>query len=177
MCTDNIDATYKNTIDTSAENKKDLVIHNGDINHASYLLYTFFKYAKKKICIFTGGLNEKMYCGGLIEEAVNFLTRNPEATIEIAFQNCSSKNEIINRSLVRTILDNDEIQDRLTLYMANDSEYINHFAIMDNKAYRLEIDQEKKQAIANFGDADRTSALHAIFQSIVANHQPVILTA
>jgi hypothetical protein len=173
--------SYYWIIDKCAKEKMNFEISNGDSTHAIYLLNTFFKYAKKEICIYTGSLSDSIFGSEqLIGTAINFLKRDKDATVKIVFQESIDRESILSRKFIRSILDNKLIKNRLKVWTASSvfNAITNHFALMDGLAYRFETDHEQKKAIANFGDLASAETLKKAFSDIISskNSKEIVLT-
>ncbi len=168
-----MDENYYKNIDECALNRINFPISNGEARHAAYLLRTFFKFAKERVCIYTGSLFPGVYENEeLIKNAIMFLKNNSNAILRIAYQDNVSSEKIIKRKIIQEIIKND-LSPRLLLLNASSAGfkhknlYPNHFALMDGEAYRYELDHVKRSAEANFGDPDIAMDLSIIFNKLI----------
>ena len=160
---------YYELIEKCASAREYLEISNGNATHATFLLTTFFRHAKSKILIFTGKLYSGVYDNeNLVKEAIEFLRKNSSSTIKIVFQKSLTEECIFQKKLIKDITNIDGIKNRLVLFDASELsiEEINHFACMDDAAYRFELSDKLKKAVANFGDKKSTRVLTDLFSSI-----------
>jgi hypothetical protein len=78
-------------------------------------------------------------------------------------------------------LDGSELHGKIKVYNASErdryADITSHFTVMNSKAFRLEIDHEKRNAIANFGDRESAVELTEIFDFIRSNSQEINLYA
>jgi hypothetical protein len=182
---DKLVQAYKDIIDSCAKTGENRVISNSDAKHAAYLLSVLFKHATQKVQIFTGSLYVGVFGKeSLIENAVAFLKGGSDRKIQIAFQEKSFLTTMRDHRLIKAVLaslESDEIQGKIEVYDASDkdkyADLTSHFTVMDGKAFRLEIDHAKKNAIANFGDKKSAVKLTEIFDFIISNSQEVIFSA
>ena len=175
---------YYRTIDKCAESGKDFVIHNGNAEHAAYLLTKFFGKAEKRVRIFTGALfggvfdNEK-----LVQAACDFLSDNANRKIVVAFQDGDDKTtQVLSKKFVQELAALPDNAGTLEIYSVSDKapldNQINHFAVMDTSAFRFELDHEKKSAVANFGDSMNSTKLQVFFDKLVDEYSvPVPIPA
>jgi hypothetical protein len=165
---------YFELIDKFAKNFEELTIPNSEPIHAAYLIKTFFKNAQSTIRIFTGSLFEGVYGDkNLQEEARNFLRKDENNSIRIAYQESL---DINNSTLIQTILNDDQKKGSLKIWNASEKypDFKNHFAVMDDKAFRFEIDHVTTKAIANFGDFANAKKLVGIFDKISENSASIL---
>lgn len=164
---------YFEIINSCAKKKTDLMIPNGNALHAAYLFKTFFKFSQNKICIFTGRLYSEVFDNEeVIENAKKFLREGGDRSIEIAIQGQEEEIEDIveNRKFISTIINDQERKGSLRVYdsrgLPRKIKTINHFATMDDRAFRFETDHKESKAFANFGDKEKTSILIETFNTI-----------
>jgi hypothetical protein len=174
-----IDPEYKKIIDECAKNRENFIIYNGSPLHAAYLLSKFFEYGAEKVKIFSGRLYEGVYgANELIEKAIDFLKKDG-TTLEIIFQNSNFKKEIPQHRLLRRIYEEfgDKMPNKLKIWDASSIhiEKLHHFALMDEQAFRLETDHQKRKAIANFGDKKTAEVLGKVFEVLKKKAQLVSL--
>ncbi|MBF0320997.1 MAG: hypothetical protein HQL01_14455 [Nitrospirae bacterium] len=165
---------YYATIEECAKKKKSLEISNGSPEHAARLMETFFKYGRKRVFIFTGKLEHVYDADDMIDEALTFLNK-PDCSLTIAFADKGVLDtDIKNHAFIKGIISDSNAAKKFKLYDAREwfSE-ISHFALMDNSAYRYEIDHDKSQAIANFNDVKTVQRLEAIAESITGNSKEI----
>lgn len=159
---------YMKAVLECATNKTDLPIPNGSARNAAFLFQTFFNFGEKEICIYTGKLFEGIFGENteLIDAAKSFLRKHPKAELKIAYQEKISKEEIFGRKLVKSILDEQDMHGQLRIWDASSQPKKNHFAVMDQSAYRYELDHGLRTAIANFGNTENAQELHKDFEEI-----------
>lgn len=159
------ESDYYRRIDECAEKKANVFIENGLPAHALYLLQKMFSKAKDSIRLFSGNLclerdGVKIYSDPcLIKAAQDFLRRGGSLKIVIE-KNIASN--LAEHPLIAGIKEvgspNVELRQLNPGY-----ENCNHFIVMDDIAYRIEHDDEKTKAIANFGDSKIARAQAKIF--------------
>jgi hypothetical protein len=167
---------YKQIIVRSVKNKENFIISNGHPEHASYILATFFKEAKSEVRIFTGKLFKSVFDNHeLINNAIDFLRTNKNGKLKIAFDEKVSPFLLMGQNFLGTIFKNADIKDRVELW---DSSLgfdvkMNHFAIMDKSAFRYELNHDRSEAIANFGDSQAAMTLYEFFNYIIKNSKRI----
>ncbi|MBA3018741.1 MAG: hypothetical protein KJ550_12515 [Proteobacteria bacterium] len=173
-----IDPDYKKIIDRCAESGENFVINNGNAMHAAYLLTKFFAKAEDQVRIFTGVLFAEVFDGQpLIDAAVEFLSRSANNKIVVAFQEKEGEEEkrgrVLKRNFVKklttTLPKNSGKLEIYSIPLDLDGQ-VNHFAVMDSKAFRYELDHDKKSAVANFGDQKNSGKLKEFFDKLIAGH-------
>ena len=165
---------YFELIDKCAETRRNLIIHNGERQHAAYLLKTFFKNAKSNIRIFTGQLFEGVFGDqSLQEEACKFLREDDSHSIQIAYQ---ERADILKSTFIQTILNDQQRKGSIAIWNASEkySDCKNHFAVMDEEAFRFETDHDFTRAVANFGDPAYARKLIDIFDNIAKNSSAIL---
>jgi hypothetical protein len=165
---------YFALINECARTSKDLTIPNSEPKHAAYLIKTLFKNAEANIRIFTGHLFEGVFGDqDLQEEACKFLREDANHSIRIAYQ---ARLDISNSTFIQTILNDKQTKGSLKVWDASEkySNFKNHFAVMDDKAFRFEIDHDSTRAVANFGDQANASRLVAVFDKITKDYSPIL---
>ncbi|MDD1778375.1 MAG: hypothetical protein LUQ65_09430 [Candidatus Helarchaeota archaeon] len=174
-----ISESYKEIIQRCAKNDENFVISNGHASHATFLFKTFFEKAQSEICVLSGQLYEEVFDNNeLINQAISFLEGNKERTLKIAFRDNVPPTEILNRGFVKALISKPEIKDQIKIWNASAScqDIIsNHFAVIDAKAFRFEIDHENRKAIANFGDKKSAETLDILFDLVVSQSEKVTI--
>jgi hypothetical protein len=165
---------YFKLIDKYAKSCEDFTIANSAPKHAAYLLKTLFEKAQSTIRIFTGELFDAVYGDkDLLKQAREFLRKDKNNSIRIAYQKSL---DIENSSLIQTILSDDQKKGSLKIWDASKKfeDFNNHFAVMDDKAFRFETDHTNIKAIANFGDPVNAKRLANIFDTISSHSSPIL---
>lgn len=176
---DKNEVEYRNLIDKCAASGADFTIHNSAPAHASYLIKTLFKKTDGRIMrIFTGRLHEDVFADQELKtEAVNFLKRSRKNEIKIAYQDAIvGEKDILEGEFLRTIIGIAEIKDQIGVWDAKGvfASTTNHFAVIDEAAFRYELDEDKKKAVANFGDSVNAENLVNIFENTIKKSKKVL---
>lgn len=164
---------YYNNIKNCADNKIDQLIVNGHVKHAVYLMKEMFSHAEREIRLFTGKLPDVNDNGipvyitpELIMESESFL-RKEGSRLEILVQD--SDFDINNSTFIKNIqkkLVDGKIKGTVRIFKSSESlDVSNHFMVMDKVGYRLEFDDLKTEAVANFNDNKFASELADFFDS------------
>ncbi|MBI5663783.1 MAG: hypothetical protein HZC49_01650 [Nitrospirae bacterium] len=162
--------SYQDIVKKCADANEDFSIPNRDKTHAAFIIENLFKKADSEMYIYTGGLYDGVYGHkSLEEEAIKFLKEKSNAKLKIAFQTPPTKEEILKNDFIKALVSDESIKDKITLYDASQLKLskVNHFCVIDGKAYRYELDHETRRAIANFGDRITADKLSSIFKIII----------
>ena len=179
---------YFNMVDSAFEVNQEKTISNGQPAHAVYLLYKLLTGARRRIVIYTGQLKRTLdgvlaYGDpALAKAAVRFLERpGTELSVAVAGEldvNCGFTNAT-DHPFVKTIVEAaDRIKGTFNLYDASEAatfEY--HFAVMDEKAFRVEVDTRNAQAYASFGDTKFAQTLARVFDYLREDSKQVVSIA
>jgi hypothetical protein len=157
---------YYKLVENCASKKLDVEIANGQIDHAQILLEAMLRHGKKSIKIFTGALREELYSDFKFKVSVKIYFLISIGTLTFLIQNIDNLKEHELYKLAREL---DPKAKRITFHILNNSsdagDETNHFAVMDNLAYRLEIDDERVEAKANFNDEKQNQELTKKFDT------------
>jgi hypothetical protein len=166
---------YRATVDICAKYKLDANIPNGYAAHAGVLFSTFFKYADRQVCIYTGQLFEGVFdaIGDVVQRAVEFLRRNKENYLQIAIAEKVDYCRFVKKPFIVDIVSKEDLVQRLSIYDASTVPSTDHFAVMDQSAYRYETSHSQQQAIANFGNPARAEQIYNDFKSIIRNSKEI----
>ena len=172
--------SYYDIIDRCAKDKEDFPIQNSDLKHASYLLKTLFRHAESDVCIFTGKLFPGVFDDkDLRNEAIEFLRKGSDKKLKIVYQEAVRKEEITSGLFLSALMADEGRKGTVEVWdvKADILFDIHHFAVMDRSAFRFELDQETRKAIANFGDKKGAENLADIFEKIVLKSEKVLSAA
>jgi len=151
---------YYEIVENCASKKLDVEIANGQIDHAQILLEAMLRHGKKSIKIFTGALKEELYSDFRFKEWVKIYFLISTGKLTFLIQKIDNLKEHELYILAKEL---DPEAKRITFHILNDSsdaaDETNHFAVMDDLAYRLEIDDERVEAKANFNDEKKNQEL------------------
>lgn len=157
--------SYEQLVEAMAVNKIDSVIPNGVPAHAAILIGTMFKHAQQSMSIFCGALSDDVYVNNnLISNAKDFVIKRG-GKLRILLENDLGI-RLFEKPLIYEIAaeiyrasEKDKGQKKDTVKKVGSlevrikgQEKASHFCVMDESAYRLEMDKDKRTAIANFGD-------------------------
>lgn len=171
------DTVWKDLIDDCAATGKDRVINNGSSDHAAYLIEKFFSSAEDEVLIFTGELFPYAFGkDSVIEKAITFLKKTGRR-IRVIFEFQDVTPDSIKKNpLISSIMNAKEIAGTLEVYDGRSfNGKVNHFAVMDKKAYRYELEHQNSIAIANFGDHNFAKNLSELFEAIAAGSTRISL--
>lgn len=172
------DALYRESIDAAAESREHKAISNKDPRHAAYVMQTFFKHAEEHVRIYTTRLSrnvdaEPVYASRqLIKQAGTLLATKPDAHVSIILQDELDVDEEMNEADHPLIAALSRAGTRLNISKYQGERRFGDFAVMDEVAYRAEIDGAKATAIVNFGDPEFASVLAQLFDSMASSCEP-----
>ena len=173
---------YFRGIDQAMRNRTNVIISNGKVEHAVYLLAKFFKGTMGTIRLFSGNLRRNMNGVSVFEHdhiltsAQALLKRGCEIRVVIEDDLDAPDGVPGNHPLAAMsseLAQSGQMKGRLRIRAANetgiaflkDNDFLHHWQVMDKQAYRLETkdDGVVVKAHVNFGDADTADALAHIF--------------
>ena len=182
---------YFGEVDAALVASSDLLISNGKPEHAVYLIEKFFTHAKESIRLFSGRLSRaigdvEVYGNPKVGEAAEKLLAN-QGNVQIVLEHDIDVDDGVvwaEHPLIQ-IRDRLEKEGRLTgqLEVRQASEeslthlrrfnFLNHWMVMDDRAYRLETDARKATAHVNFGDAEMAGMLAHVFGRLFKDATPL----
>lgn len=180
---------YYQTIDRCARNADDQYISNALPDHAVYLMAKLISLASKKVFLYTGRLKMEVSAtcgeGEIITTPVYNAPKIHDALLSFL---CRADKKAIIHILVEKEIDGGEnnpifkilqnainsskseasIQIRSLDPKSRDEDVIdNHFLVVDDRAYRLELDHDPCKAVANFGDVSGAKKLSEYFKTVL----------
>lgn len=171
--------SYRQLIEQLAQGGINHRIPNSIPAHAAVLLETMFRHAREEIRIFTGEMRPAVYGdSGLMDAARRFLLR-PGACLRILLQTAREEAWLKEQPIVRACLAHAQ-PGALDIRCANGvyaTPVAKHFAVMDDRGYRFELNHDKTQAIANFNEPDAARKLVSAFDRAFAMATPASLVS
>jgi hypothetical protein len=151
---------YRNLVRQAIRNADGKPVFNGSCEHASILMSEMFTAADKQMRILSEKLLPECYNSDAVRSAfTDFLDRG--GNVRIVVEDDSG----LDTHPLADLFERDRVQIvRLAEIIRSQVTY--HMAIMDGVGYRFESDKTKMEAIAAFGDEDRTEHLSKIFDKI-----------
>ncbi len=186
------DELYRGIVDqAAAQPGEPKTINNKDPRHAAYLLETFFRGAEDHVRIYTTQLarkvgREPVYASPDLIEAAKALLDKPASQISIIVQDDLDLDKGMaaeDHPLIAGLLAAGSFHgrgtpsrspaegSRLHVYKHEGDRELGDFAVMDESAYRAEIDEQKATAIANFGNPELASRLAQLFDWMTRSEQ------
>ena len=179
--------SYFEQIDLALRGKSDMLIGNGRPAHALYLIDKFFANATTQVRLFSGCLKQeaqgiKLYASPHIHRTMEALIeRGGRLSIMLEEDIDAPNGNAREHPLIEAALaidDSDSLQLRKAAKSSVDhlkeADYHHHWTVMDDWAFRLEIDIEKYRAAACFGRPDVAKALASIFDRMFEKAKPII---
>lgn len=160
---------YRATVELCASLKLDAALPNGYAEHAAILFSAFFRHAEREVRIYSGQLYGGVFDSeeDVSKEAIKFLRKDKDCRLQIAISEDINPSEFMKKPFIAKILSEPDIKNKLSISNVFGKSSGNHFAVMDQTAYRYETSHQKKQAVANFGDPAQAEELYNKFESIV----------
>lgn len=154
-------ASYRQTINRLAKGRINQPISNDHPTHAAILFQAMFDNSRQNMRIYTGRLAPEIFdLPWLISSAKRFLEK-PCARLSILTQHKLTMRDLAARRFVQELgLERCNIKTAIGPFTTG---AVNHFAVMDDHAFRIELSDEKTQAIANFNEPGIAAELAAGF--------------
>ncbi len=150
---------YKESLKRKIELRSSELVPNGTVEHAAVLISTLFSYAKDKIEIFTGKLNPLVYTNGQIMDSAEEVLKNKKVKMEILIQ--EKDDSLQENSFLNFCQKNKNC--KIKEASAEDRRRINHFVVVDSKAFRFEPDKNRPLAVGCFYRPDFAKQLNDFF--------------
>lgn len=175
---------YFKEIDSAQQGKLNLLISNGKPEHAAYLINTFFQHARSDIRLFSGRLSQtmdgvEMYGNPhirkaardmfergcrmrvVLEEPIDAPSHDPNRHPLVVIAN-----KLKERVHMEGVLDIRKANPKSMAFLER-HDYLHHWMVMDNHAFRLETDTGAVKAFVNFNDERAADALASIFDNLL----------
>ena len=176
---------YFEHADDALKHKTDVLISNGKPEHAVFLTHRFFVHAEYQIRLFSGTLSRKygnvhIYGNQHIVDALRQLLSDIKS-INIVLErpiDVDSDQSADDHPIVRTaseLKQEGRLRGTLEIRQANQDaldflrthNFLYHWMVMDETAFRLETDIAHTQAHANFGDFNMAATLARLFDRVL----------
>jgi hypothetical protein len=149
---------YEWAVDALARKNVDSLFSNGKPEHARIIFNKFFCNAKKEVRIYSGSLMcrrdgiQIFSWDPLIESAKEFL-RKSGTSLKVLLENELDKDcdNGFYSKLTDCGFSTDSLEFR-TFNAANKGKFGSHFAVMDTAGFRIEVNDIKTEALANFNN-------------------------
>ncbi len=157
---------YEEVVNRLAADKTDSRFSNKGPDHATIVVNALFRNATSTVRLFTGCLYENFYTSDIVASAVQKFLENSTVRLSIL-----SENPLSARGMewVQSLAGGDRVSvfilDKTKI--AKDAKIPNHFMVADNQAFRLEIDDAKREAVVNFNEPTLAIALSNLFDTLV----------
>ncbi len=158
---------YYDIVDRFAREQVDAEISNGHILHAEHLLSTMIRYANHEINIFSGSLKSDLFESQKFLSWISVLLNIKEnVKMNVLVQNLDEE-ELKKHKFYRLVAGSNGFK-TVSFFLAKNGSNVKkakeHFATMDSRGYREEIDHDKIIAKANFNDVKKTKQLKSKFE-------------
>lgn len=146
--------SFERTVRDYAKNDRPGVIENASVEHALVLIRILFETAirhKEEVRIVSGRLFKSFY-----EELVDTARRALDYGVQFSVLVLTSKRQLEGNEFAKLITDHDNGS---IAVIEDGDERLPHFVIVGDRRYRIEIDDERKIAVASFNDDTITPML------------------
>jgi len=146
---------YREIIERFARERVNQRVPNGLPQHASVLMETMFRNATAEMRIYSGELHDGVFGSPAMISSVESFLSKPYASMKILLQKQKDGSWLNSHALVQAIKQLKEPHGRAEIRCAQGvyaTDSANHFAVMDNDAYRFELDHNATKAVANFNE-------------------------
>lgn len=157
---------YEGFVDECFKNNSEKPFDNSSAEHATVLIKKMFEYGKTTINIYTGCLEDAVYGNDdLIEKAEKYLRNGGQ--LQIILQDQLTKESLGAKKFVQSCHNNNE---KVVFYQLKEKYrdiVKNHFSTMDDTAFRLETDKDKKLAIACANNKEQCKIFNNIYSKLL----------
>ena len=169
---------YQSGIDSALEDGANILIGNSKPAHVAYLTRRFLESAEQEVRLFTGCLKQRvqdvdLYANDhLLDSMRSFVKRQGRVLILLERDIDAPDGDPAKHPMVAAAKEVGVQLDvrKVTLEdiaWLNSKNYHHHWAVMDDRAFRLEIDISRRhKAAVNFGRSDVASALARLFDRL-----------
>jgi hypothetical protein len=170
MVTASTHKEYRELVEKLVKNNSETRISNGQSAHAAILIENMFRHANSDIRIYSGDLNNEVYNGKtVIQAAIKFLKKSG-TSLKILLQNKRDAQWFNSHELIKAIAEQKaelmgsfDIRIAEGVYATNEA---HHFAVMDDKGFRYEIDHANCKAIASFNEPGSAKKMVEVFDFV-----------
>ena len=166
-----VESDYREYILDLANSDRNVVFYNSGPQHGAFVLATIFSKAENNIKIFNGGFSGEISSDRLYQEnLLDFLVKGGKLEI-LCNQNEVKKSDFFNLLAFynELIPGSITVKQTTTIVTKGDTENAIHFAVADNKMYRVEDDIDNYTAFCNFNDPEQAQILSSLFDGIFNN--------
>jgi|GEM_PF-2169553 len=165
---------FKKAVKTLAESNNDFVFNHKGRNQGSYVLGTIFKHAEDYVKMFVGDFNGAISDNEYyLDNLERFLNRGGKIRVLIqdirtvppkAYKLISRYKGIKKDDQEKVIIE--RINEKVMLEWENEKTEM-HFAIADDKMFRIEYDINKYKGVASFNSPDVVEKLNKKFNQLM----------
>ena len=157
------DDTFVRLVRKLADTSSSRLIENASIDHALIIIECLLDAAKKRredVRIVSGCLLESFY-SRLVEKATEVLQAKVPIRVVVLGR---SREDLQNNAFYNAVNkhENGEVH-----VLAEDPGTTPHFVVTGDRRYRVEVDDEKKKAMASFNDSTTGKMLISIYESLL----------
>jgi hypothetical protein len=173
--------TYSNFVSQLAQNRSDVLISNGMLDHARILISNLIFYAGKKVQIFTTNLRSEIYEHYSTLNSLKAFLAKENTEIQILLQDraiLDSPQMLKDHEFIKECVGELSKRTKCEIRVVGDVEDAQikeHFVIMDSEGYRFCPDKKEPVAIATFKSPIAAQNLTKQFDIIFDRSTPVTI--
>lgn len=172
---------YRAMIDKAVAEQADRIISNGKPAHAVYLIYSFFRHAKRSVRVYCRRLSQnlggyKAYADPTVLNAmVSFLRKTNTKLSIMVVDDVDYDSEGRHPLFLR--LAQEGLARRVDVMKAPPQPSLSFdFLLMDEVASRIEVDPDDTRGLVNFGDEELGNMLSTVFKLMSEDAERVSIT-
>lgn len=168
--------TYEQIVENYSNENSNIVFDNKGSDHAAIVVAKMIERAKKSIRIYTGSFDKSVVDNDKVLKALRDKLQQ-SINIEMLVEDMPiDKNK---SNALKLILDTAEINNNIQVKILGDDYFaktnIGHFMVVDDIAYRYEIDMDNFKAICSFNDDSQiANKLIALFDKAFISPQAIL---
>ena len=158
---------YRARVRLLASQRNGEPIYNASTDHASIIVETMFAHANEGVCIYSGGMNARVYGREEVVTQAKLFLSNPTHFAKIILESPETV-DFREHPFFKAVCENNNVTVRVI--SSELSKMIKfHFLLMDNDSYRFETDKTTHVAVAAFGDAKGAREMATLFETLWIN--------
>lgn len=161
---------YRDVVNRLAVDKVNSRFSNKGPEHASVVVDAMFRNATSSIKLYTGQLNTAFYTSDNVFEALRSFLQDKKGSLCILSERTPDA-EAVEKIKALTA------DTHLSLHVLNKTTQalpLGHFMTADNMSYRLELNDEAREAVVNFNEPLIATTLNKLFDTHLENHSAAL---
>ncbi|MES3000648.1 MAG: hypothetical protein V4787_08145 [Pseudomonadota bacterium] len=157
----NIDQ-YRTAVEALAAGKSDRRFSNKGSQHAAVVVQQMFHTAADRVRIFSGALSPDIYLQEPVKQEIETFLSRAGTSLQVITQ------KPINEATAAFLSHFDRVKICSLNGEKTAAPIEHHFLVADSRAYRLETDEENREAVVNFNEPRVAASLNAMFDRALA---------